>query len=99
MANAEPTGTISTDDAGEIATGWQQVAEQEVSKHRWYTKKLIVFRDSEGEVMPDDGLYGFYYLDPASELQEDQDRFESDPVKVFSVSAREVVSTVYEVTA
>lgn len=87
--------TISTDDAEEIARGWQQVAEQEVDEHRWYTTLLVVFRD-EGDLTPDDSLYGFYYLAPASELQEGQDRFASDPVEVFPVVAKEVTTTVYE---
>lgn len=83
------TGTISTDDAQEHA--WNAVATQTVSEHRWYTKQLIVARDDAGD------LFGFYYLNPASELQEDQDRFESDPVPVFAVVAREVTTTVYDV--
>lgn len=60
-----------------------------MSKHRWYTKQLIVFKR-------DGALLGFYYLEPASELQEDQNRFEADPVPVFSVTRREVTTTVYE---
>ena len=81
--------TISTDDAQDIVES-TPIAVQEVSQHRWYTKQLIVYASTEG-------LRGFYYLKPATEIQEDQDRFISDPVEVFPVVAREVVTTVYEV--
>ena len=84
--------TLTTDEADDRIYG-PHVAIQDVSEHRWYTKQLVVF-------MGDDHLlYGFYYLKPATELQEDQDRFESDPVKVFYVNARDVTTTVYEVEA
>jgi hypothetical protein len=84
---------LDTLDAEDIALyGDEKVAQQVVSKHRWYTKHLIVFQR--------DGMrMGFYYLEPASELQEDQDRFEADPVPVFPVTAREVTTTVYEEAA
>lgn len=65
------------------------VASQEVSKHRWYTKRLVVFRHA-------DALLGFLYLDPATEEQEGQDRFEADPVPTFPVVGREVTTTTYE---
>lgn len=79
---------ISTDEADEIM--WAEpLATQDVSEHRWYTKQLVVF-DRHGDTM------GFHYLKPASELQEDQDCYEADPVPIFPVIAREVTSTVYE---
>ena len=65
------------------------VAIQEVSRHRWYTRRLVVFEDGAT-------LKGFYYLDPASEEQEGQDRFEADPVPVFPVDAKTVTTIVYE---
>lgn len=82
--------SLPTDEAEEIALGYDgYVASQEVSQHRWYTERLIVFkRDHE--------LFGFYYFDPATEMQEDQDRFDSDPVRVFPVVAREQTILVYE---
>lgn len=83
--------TISVDQAEGIIYD-NPTAVQTVSEHRWYTKQLVVFEYQGVEV-------GFYYLKPATELQEGQERFESDPVKVFPVTAREVTSTVYEVTA
>ena len=80
---------MSTDEAMELVYGGHQ-AIQDVSKHRWYTKQLVVFDPGEGPML------GFYYLNPATEDQEGQDRFEDEPVRVFEVVAREVVTTVYE---
>lgn len=79
--------TISVDDAEEAVYG--AVAIQDVSQHRWYTRQLVVF-------VHDGSLMGLHYLRPASELQEDQDRFDADPVPIFPVVAKEVVTTVYE---
>ena len=80
--------TLSIDEAEDIL--YDHLACQEVSQHRWYTKELIVFRRG-------DQTMGFYHLRPASELQEDQDRFEADPVPVFEVVGREITHVVYEV--
>jgi predicted RNA-binding protein with PUA-like domain len=80
---------ISIDEAEDIIYA-DPVAIQDISEHRWYTKQLVVFKKHGA-------LYGFNYLKPASELQEDQDRFESDRVKIFPVSSRKVTTTVYEV--
>lgn len=79
---------ISTDDAEDIIYGKHRVM-QAVSSHRWYDRLLVVF-ERDGHQM------GFYYLKPKTELQEGQDIFEGDPVPVFSVSSREVITTVYE---
>lgn len=80
--------TISKDKAEDLYYG--AVATQEMSQHRWYTKLLVVYQDGEtGELM------GFYYLNPASELQEDQERFESDPVEVFPVNEEQVIRSIY----
>lgn len=82
--------TITKADAEQILYG-SNLASQEVEQHRWYVKRLIVFE-------LDSALMGFYYLDPATEEQEDQDRFEGDQqnVAIFPVTA--VETTVYEVT-
>lgn len=80
--------TITVDEADEIRE-MEAHEPQVVSKHRWYTKLLIPFTDEAG------ALRGFFYLDPASELQEGQDRYESDPVKTFAVTSREVTTIVY----
>lgn len=90
--------TLHPDDAREIANGesftvagedFEYVTSQEVSRHRWYVKRLIVFKH-------DGALRGLYYLDPATEMQEGGDEFEADPVPVFKVQAREIKTTVYE---
>lgn len=92
--------TLTIDEAEDIYDGHHKVAEQQVSKHRWYAKVLVVFTPDLGPSDDPMGhLRGFYYLDPVSELQEDQDRFESDPVKAFPVRAKQVTKTVYEVAA
>jgi len=82
--------SLTTDEADEILDTC--IARQDVSRHRWYTKQLIVYRDGEE-------LRGFYYLDPATELQEDQDRYETDPVETFPVKGVKQTITVYEVDA
>jgi hypothetical protein len=71
----------------------KQLAIQDVSEHRWYTKQLVVF---EGTLNGETGTWGFHYLAPATELQEDQDRFEADPVPVFPVVGKTVTVTVWE---
>lgn len=81
--------TISVEEAEDIVFG-NYIACQDVSEHRWYTRQLVVFHG-------DEGLMGFYYDKPATEMQEGMDTFESDPVKVFPVVAREIVTTVYYV--
>ena len=78
---------INAEEAEEIAL-FDHVARQDVEEHRWYTKQLVVF-ELDGRLM------GFYYLDPATEMQEDQDRFEAEPVPIFPVAGREVTTTVY----
>lgn len=80
--------SLTADEADDIVYG-DHVAVQDVSRHRWYTKQLVVFER-------DGRLWGFHYLDPATELQEGQDKFESDPVPLFPVVAKQVVTTRYE---
>lgn len=79
--------TITIDEAEEILYD-DKIGDQEVSQHRWYTKRLIVFK-RKGV------LWGFYYLAPATEMQEDQDRYEADPVPVFPVVAKTITTTIY----
>jgi hypothetical protein len=81
--------SIDQELAEEIVLGYEgYVATQDVSEHRWYTKQMIVY-EKDGQ------LLGFYYLNPSSELQEDQERFESDPVRVFPVEGKPVTTTMY----
>jgi hypothetical protein len=97
VVNAEPTRLIDADEASEIAwgesfEGYEFIAKQHISDHRWYTRQLIVFKH-------DGALLGFFYMDPKTEMQDGQDRFESDPVKAFAVEGREVTTTVYAVAS
>jgi hypothetical protein len=80
---------IDVDTAYEIIFD-DPIAYQEVSQHRWYTKYLVVFENADGHLM------GFYHLKPATEMQEGQDEFEDDPVPVFHVFGRDILTTVYE---
>jgi hypothetical protein len=81
--------TINTERAKDLL--YENLAMQDVSEHRWYTRKLVVFSQTN-----DNGnLRGFYYLQPATEMQEGQDIFESDPVEIFPVVAKEITTTVY----
>lgn len=82
------TDTIATDVAQELAAGFdcdglEYVGRTFISKHRWYSRKLIAFKDGED-------AYGFYYDEPATEDQEGQDVFEADPVPVFPVRVETV---------
>ena len=83
--------TIAVETAEEIYE-FDAVAIQEVSKHRWYTRKLVIYSNED----KGGAFWGFYYLDPLTEVQEGQDCFEADPVPVFPVVAREVVAITYE---
>jgi len=95
--------TIDPDLAHEISLGYDGfVAQQHVSDHRWFTRQLIVFDPREAQLegeFSDDALYGFFYDEPATELQEGQDVFEDEPVPVYPVKAREITVTKYEVPA
>jgi hypothetical protein len=87
--------SIDTESAGELAMGYgldelEFVAMQTGKKHRWYTDMLVVFK-----VKGEDDLYGFDYFDPATEMQEGDERFVADPVPVFPVAAQEVTRTEY----
>jgi hypothetical protein len=78
---------ISIEEAEDII--WDEnVILQEISKHRWYTKHLVVF-EKDGQKL------GFYYLSPATEMQEGQGHFESDPVEIFPVIGEEHTYTKY----
>ena len=60
------------------------VSDVEFDKHRWYTVRTLVFK-------ADDGFhYEVDYMDPATEMQEGQDRWDYD-YKTGLVSAVRVV--------
>lgn len=83
--------TLTADEADDILYSDRVVTRQDVSEHRWYTKKLIVYRDYDDP----NTLNGFYYLDPATEDQEGQDCYETDPVETFAVEGKEKTIIVY----
>jgi len=78
--------TLSTDDAMECV--YNDNPMQKISKHRWYTRYLVVFQHETG-------LRGFYYDEPATEEQEGQEVFEADPVPTFPVKAEQLTITRY----
>lgn len=82
--------SIDEEMARDLAYGGA-LAMQEVSQHRWHTTMLVVFEH-------EDQLMGFYFYEPATEMQEGGDEFEAIPVPIFPVIAREVVTTIYEPT-
>lgn len=81
---------LSIDEANCIVWG-DHVAKQWVSDHRWHTTYLVVYKQ-------DNALMGFYYLEPATEMQEGGDVYElvDGCVPVFPVTAWEVVKIIYE---
>lgn len=81
--------TLDPDTALDIVYGEKLVAVEDIANHRWYTSQLIVYST-------DEGLYGFVYLKPATEMQEGGDYFGSIPVETFPVVANEVTVTRYE---
>lgn len=69
----------------EICVTWGESSEhvvlhEAVDKHRWYTNTRVIFKH-------EDQLWEIFYMDPASEMQEGQDRFHEDPVKATLVEA------------
>jgi hypothetical protein len=81
--------TLPVQQAQDMVDLTEYVAMQELERHRWYTRRLVVYNSPSGY------LRGFVYLDPASELQEDQDRFEADPVPTFPVHSATMTKIVY----
>lgn len=94
---------ISTDDAFELGCGLdvppepgeygglplEFVHDENEGKGRWEIYHTIVFRHGGG-------LYGFAYNEPATESQEGQDGiYEDDPVPVFPMASKQVMTTVY----
>jgi hypothetical protein len=88
---------LTPERADEIRFGSSaRIATQEVSQHRWYTKQLVVFLSPERETL------GFYYMDPATEMQEGQDEYDLDAdgnVPTFPVEGHKETITVWEVKA
>lgn len=71
MPSEQPELPPLTPEQAENVLDGARHLKRAVSQHRWYTKYLIVFGDIGGH-------YGFYYMEPATEMQEGQDEFELD---------------------
>lgn len=94
---SEPIASITPDEADEIRFGdnsqKQMVSRQMISEHRWYTEYLIVFGDIGGH-------YGFFHMDPSTEMQEGQDEYtlnSEGKVPVYQVEGREQTVIVWKV--
>lgn len=68
------------------------VLSEPMDKHRWYTVVRVVFKH-------EDQLWEIFYNDPATEMQEDMDRFDIDPVRATLVEAFEKTVTDYRAVA
>ena len=79
---------ITTEEAEGILWDGSSLAKEEGNKHRWYTNRHIIF-EKNGK------FYEFIYMQPASELQEDQDIFEASPVPCYRVEAKQIIKTIY----
>lgn len=69
------TGYITTFDADEIdyIDGYKVVDRVFHEKHRWFNFYTIVFKEEETGK-----FYEFGYMEPASEMQEGQDRYDEE---------------------
>lgn len=90
VKNIEGKYYISVEDAKEIVGDYSNTATcvytEEGDRHRWYRDLFTVFKT-------DSTHFGVYWMDPASELQEDQDLFHSDPVEIYPVESYEQIIT------
>ena len=69
---------------------YEAVSDEEVDKHRWYTTRDLVFKAEDGN------FYAVIYMDPATEMQEDQDRWDTNShgvVTGIQVEEKEVTTT------
>lgn len=69
---------------------YEAVSNEEFDKHRWYTVRTLVFKADDGH------HYEVGYMDPATEMQEGQDRWDYDYktglVSAIRVEAKEVTT-------
>lgn len=68
---------------------WGAVSDEVADKHRWYTIHELVFKADDGH------HYEVNYMDPATEMQEGQDRWFDDPMTAVKVVEKEVVTKVW----
>lgn len=81
--------TLPAEEASEYVY-YDNVAVIDIDKHRWYNLQMVVIEDDDGN------LWGFDYMDPATEYQEGQDRFYEDPVPLYRVQPKTITVTTYE---
>ena len=82
------TRTFTHDELEDLSLDWSTAGDPIVSceaygKHRWYTVMRIVFTY-------EDALWQIERMDPATEIQEGQDIWSSDPVVATQVEPYEV---------
>lgn len=70
---------------------WGAISDEANDNHRWYTIRDLVFKADDGY------FYGVAYMDPATEMQENQDRwyydYKTGLVSAIRVKEIEVVAT------
>jgi hypothetical protein len=86
------TRKFSVEQLEELDITWRTdapvVFTEEWDQRRWYTVRRVVFKF-------EDQLWEIFYNDPATEMQEGQDRFDHDPVTAHLVEPVEVTVTRY----
>lgn len=77
------TRDLTVDELEELGLPWEKLASEVVSEHRWYTRRTAVF-EHEG------AFWQVEFMDPASELQEGQEIWDSTVVTAVQVEKRPV---------
>jgi hypothetical protein len=89
---ADVTRTFSVEQIEDMGLTWRVdapvVSTEEWDQHRWYTVRRVIF-EFESQ------LWEIFYNDPATELQEGQDKFDEDPVTAYQVEPFQVTVTQY----
>lgn len=87
---AQITRKFSVEDLEEkYELPWNAVARETIDKRRWYSVDDVVFR-------ADDGYYYLVqYCDPATEMQDGQDRWWNDPMTATRVELVPVVQEIW----
>lgn len=68
---------------------WDAVARETIDKHRWYSVEDLVF-------LADDGYhYLVSYMDPATEMQDGQERWFDDPMPATRVELVPVMQEIW----
>lgn len=64
---------------------WNAISNTEEDQHRWFTVRELIFKAKDGN------YWLVHYMDPASEMQEGQDRWMYDPMPAVKVEKRQVI--------